>query len=198
MLITLPRPRAAIRPDDDVERMDVAEELRVHRVVPRLRGEIAGRVTLRGTRGIHEHIDRPERGLDLVDHACRLRGIDEVGRERDGAMLRVRDSRERRVEIRPAARNERDARTFACECLSAREADALARTGDDDNLTGKSEIHLQAPRQDFANRFSRLAITAGHAFSKYALVFAHSSPSPYPKLRSVSDVRLPSTGVKSR
>src|SRR5439155_8530506 len=40
--------------------------------------------------------------------------------------------------------------------------------------------------------------TAGHAFSKYAFVLPQSSPSPYPKLRSVSSVRLSGSGLKSR
>ncbi len=164
--------------DDDVERMDVAEELRVHRGVPRLCVQLGRRIAPRGAGRVHEHVDRPECGLRLVDDARGLCRVDQVGGERDRAVRDAGDASERGVEVRAAARHERHLRAFAGERFGACEADALARAGDEDDLALESEIHWVTNPYLFAKRFSRLAMTAGHALWKYALFCAHSSPSP--------------------
>jgi hypothetical protein len=80
-----------------VERMDVAEVLRVHRCMPRAGVEIRGRRAACRAGRIDEDIDRAESGFDLVDHSHCLPRL-QRGRRRSRA------ARAERQETSPALR----------------------------------------------------------------------------------------------
>ena len=144
--------------------MDVAEVLRIHRRVPRGGIEIVRRVAARGAGRIDENVDGSQRALDFVGHARGVLGAHEIGDASDRSLRHALQARERGIEIRGAARNERDLRSFARERFRAGVSDALACAGDDDDLPREAQVH---ERRYFGwNRFSRLAITAGQARSK--------------------------------
>ena len=127
-------------------------------------------MALRRAGRAHEDLDRTECLLDVVDHGDRLRGIDQIRDECDRRMLDVSNPRKRRVEMRAAARDERDARAFGRERLRACEADALARAGDDYDPIAKFEVHGVA----FHERGSRKLASARHcmSFSRNGSVYA--------------------------
>ncbi len=176
MLTMLPRPRAGHPRQRGGDRVDVAEIFRLHRRVPRGGVEVGRRVTARRTGRVDQHVDRTQIAFDAVDHAGGVLRAYEIGHVLARSVRPGRDPRQRGIEIRVAARRQRNPRAFARERLGARKPDALAGAGDDDDLAHETEIH--GVRYFGRKRFSRFAITAGQAFSKYALVLAQSSPSP--------------------
>src|SRR6185437_9226307 len=90
------------------------------------------------------------------------------------SMLEVPDLRERCVQVHEAARHERDARAFGRERLCAGEADALARTRDDDDPIAQSKVHVSRegpPRPTDQPPGGQRAKRAWGDVSSYALRF---------------------------
>src|SRR6185312_16485968 len=98
---------------------------------------------------------------------------DEIGDECDRRMLDVPDLRERRIEIRAAARHERDARAFLSERLRACESDAFAGAGDDDDPIAKSEVHVASLQVESVSAIRTASSSVSFAPSAIALA---SSP----------------------
>ena len=145
-------------------RVDVAEVLRIHRRVPRGGIEIVRRVAARGAGRIDENVDGTQRALDFVGHARGVLRAHEVGDAHDRSVRHAFQPGQRGIEIRGAARHQRNPRAFARERLGAGKPDALARAGDGDDLAREAQVHGE--RYFGRKRFSRFAITAGQAFSK--------------------------------
>jgi len=73
----------------------VAEELRVHRRVPRGRIELLGRIAARRAGGVDEHVERAERSFGGVHRARGFVGAHEIRGDRHGLGRARRQARER-------------------------------------------------------------------------------------------------------
>ena len=124
-----------------IGRVNVAEEFRIHGVVPRLRIEVVGRVATRGARGIDQYVDGAVIPLRLFHHVLRLVGLHEIGDDGSGDVRSAWKTRDRRIEIGPTARHHDDPRALGGERRCARIADAFACTRHNHEPVGEFEIH---------------------------------------------------------
>jgi len=76
-----------------------AEEFRIHRIAPHLRGQVRRRMPLGAPAEFTRTSIGPEIGLRVIGHSSGIVGVAQVGGNRDGRARIARQFGKRRVEI---------------------------------------------------------------------------------------------------
>src|SRR5437764_15398427 len=98
-------------------------------------------VAIRGPGTINQHVDRTQQLFSLACGCLRVLRPGEIGNLCHHIDALAGERLTRALEILPAARRNRHTRAFRSERSGAGEADSLAATGDQYNLSVETEFH---------------------------------------------------------
>jgi hypothetical protein len=130
------------RANHRIDRVHVAEVLRLHRREHGGRVQFVRRRAPGGARAIDQHVDGPVVVDDALHHPLRRHTVLEIRRIDIHGQAQRRQLLLRDTQVGRVAGNADHAGAFAGEGDRASQSDALARAGDDDDATSQFKIHM--------------------------------------------------------